>query len=219
MNSKLLPCLALVLGGGLFVGNCHAAIVYPKAPEGGRKLVYEQVAWTLQATPSFYKGLRIEDVTIADPCQSYSVGLADLASGKLLSVTKLGYGGGWQYLLIHGTNAVGAAFLTADEKTGKALKCVELAGTGFSNGRLEALQIAEQLPQVKKQDYELRSLDMPWLLFSAVWLHGKSNDIIVPLPDRWKRWNRDQPYSEGEIMKILKPEAQRKLKFPPGMVD
>jgi hypothetical protein len=123
------------------------------------------------------------------------------------------------YLLIHGTNAVGVAFLTADEKTGKSLKCVELAGTGFSNGRLEALLIAEQLPQVKKQDYELRSLDMPWLLFSAVWLHGKSNDIIVPLPDHWKRWNRDQPYSEGEIIKILKPEAQRKLKFPPGMVD
>jgi len=62
-------------------------------------------------------------------------------------------------------------------------------------------------------------LDMPWLLFSAFWLHGKSDDIIIPLPDRWGRWNGYQAYSESEMVKRLKPEAKKKLKEPRGMVD
>jgi hypothetical protein len=38
----------------------------------------------------------------------------------------------------------------------------------FPNETLEALRMAEQLPQVKKQDYELRRLDIPSILFVAV---------------------------------------------------
>ena len=36
MKPKIILGLALVLSG-----NCHAAIVYPKAPDGGRQIVYE----------------------------------------------------------------------------------------------------------------------------------------------------------------------------------
>ena len=35
MNPKPLHCLALVLSCGL---NCHAAIIYPKAPVGGKQI-------------------------------------------------------------------------------------------------------------------------------------------------------------------------------------
>ncbi len=203
MKPKLLLCLAVVLSGGFLIDSSQAAIIYPKAPEGGKQIVAKFL------DPKLVKPLgitNVNDLTIADPYQSYSF---DVASGERLSAAKPGVGGGWQYLLVQGTNAVGVAFVTADEKTGKALKCIELAGSGFSDGTLEALRIAEQLPQVKKQDYELRFLDMPWLVFRAVWLHGKPDEIIIPLPDRWKRWNGNQPYSEDEIIKILKPEAER----------
>jgi hypothetical protein len=142
MKPKLILWLALVLSG-----NCYAAIVYPKAPDGGRQMVYKMASETIHSNPSFFKGLGIEDLTIADPYQSYSVGSTDLASGKLLSAVKCGYGGGWQYLLMHGTNAVGLAYLKADEKTGNALKCYELDQAGSSVGRIQALQIAGQLSQ------------------------------------------------------------------------
>jgi hypothetical protein len=203
MNCKIILCLALVLGG-----NCHAAIVYPKAPEGGRQIVYEHVGEILRSDPRFFGGLRLEDLTIAEPHRWYSVGLTDLASGRLLSAAE---SRSWRYMLIHGTNAVGLAQLFADEKTGKALKFIGLYQTDFSD---EALRVAKQLPQIKKQDYELRRLESPGVLFHAVWLHGKSDDIIIPLPNTFGRWNAYQPYSESQMLKLLKPEAKKVLKAP-----
>jgi hypothetical protein len=213
MKNKLLLCLALVLSG-----HCHAAIVYPKAPDGGRQIVYDNASETLRHDPRFLGGFRIEELTIGDPYRDYGVrDLTKLASGQLLSATESG--GGWMYLFIHGANAVGAAGLIADEKTGKALRFNGLYETDFSNETLEALRMAEQLPQVKKQDYEIRRLDIPTILFVAVWLHGKSDDIIIPLGATFGRWNALQPYSESEMIKLLKPEAKKKLKEPPGMFD
>ena len=210
MKSKIILCLALVLGS--VGGNCDAAIVYPKAPDGGRQIVIENASEILRSDPRFLGGFRIEELTIADPYQDYGVGLANLASGQLLSVAKSG--GSWMYLLMHGTNAVGAAGLIADEKTGKALKSNGLYETDFPNETLAALQMAEQLPQVRKQDYELRRLDSPGILFVAVWLHGKSDDIIIPLGATFGRWNALQPYSESQMIKLLKPEAKKRLKNP-----
>ena len=212
MKPKLLLGLALVL-----CGNSFAAIVYPQAPDGGQPMVYHLANMSPQQVPGFFGGLRAEDLTIAEPYQSYHVGTTNLLAGKLVATAKVGNGGGWQYLLTHETNEVGIAYLKADEKTGKALKCYQIGP--YHHGRLEALRIAEQLPQVKKQDYELRSLDLPWFFFQAVWLHGKSDDIFIPLPDNWNRWKAYQPFSESEMIKILKPIAQEKLNQPPGLPD
>jgi len=212
MNPKPFLCLALVV----LSGHCHAAIVYPKAPDGGRQIVYENAAQILRTDSRCLGGFRLEDLTIADPCRNYGVGLKDLTSGRFLSAARVG---GWTYLFIHGTNAVGMGELIADEKTGKALKANGLGSSNFSNETLEALRIAKELPQVKKSDYELRHLDIPAVYFVAVWLHGKSDDIIIPLPNTFGRWNAYQPYSESQMVKLLKPEAKKKLKEPAGMLD
>ena len=212
MKTKLLLCLALVLSGGLLAGNCNAAIINPKAPDGGRQIVSENASNILRSDPHFLGGYRLEELTIADPYRDYGVGLKDLASGQLLSAAKSG--GEWTYLFIHGTNAVGAAGLIADEKTGKTLKSNGLYETDFSNETLAALRMAEQLPQLKKQDYEFRRLDIPAVCFVAVWLHRESDDIIIPLPPTFGRWNACQPCSESQMIKLLKPEAKKVLKQP-----
>ena len=195
MKPKLFLGLALVLSG-----HCYAAIVYPKAPDGGKQVVAKYL------DPDLLNGLKItnyENLTVADPLAEYDAGA--LVSGKFLSTAKLVL---WRYLLMQGTNAVGAMELNADKKRGEYLKFNSLGKSQFDNSVLEAIRIAEQLPQVKKQDYELRYL---WLHFfvPAIWLHGESNDIIIPLTDYWKRWNAYQPYSEGEIIKILKPFVEQ----------
>jgi hypothetical protein len=110
MKPKLILCLALVLSG-----NCDAAIIYPKAPDGGRQMVYEFASEILRTDPHFFKDLHLDDLVIADPYRSYFVGLTNLAAALLLSVAKSG-SHSWQYLLIHGTNA-GIAYLNADDKT------------------------------------------------------------------------------------------------------
>jgi hypothetical protein len=216
MNPKSLICLALVLSGGL---NCPAAITYPKAPEGGKQIVEKDL------DPQLLKPLgitNVADLTIDHPFAVYVGG--ELTPGKFLSTAQLVT---WRYLLIQGTNVVGAVELRANEK----LKFVSLGKSLWDNSTPEAIRIAEQLPQVKRQDYELRCLGMiPY--YPAIWLHGESNDIIIPLPDRWVNWKAYQPnlyqpyYSENQILGILKPIMEReraawaKLNFnPPRQPD
>ena len=66
MKPKLLLCLALVLSG-----NCFAAIIYPKAPDGGQQLVTANANEILRSDPSFLAGFRIEELTIASPYRNY----------------------------------------------------------------------------------------------------------------------------------------------------
>ena len=47
--------------------------------------------------------------------------------------------------------------------------------------------------------------------FVAVWLHGKSDDIIIPLPPNHYGKKAYQPYTEQAIIKLLKPEAENIL--------
>ena len=209
MNSKTILCLSLLLAG-----HARASITYPPAPEGGRRMVEENAGEILQSDPRFLGGYHLTELTIAAPYRSYGVGPGDLAEGRLLSVAKSR--GNWMYLFLHETNAVGMGGLIADEKTGKALKSNGLYQTDFSIETLAALHVAEQLPQVKKQDYELRRLDCPSILFVAVWLHSKSDDIIIPIGPTFGRWNALQPYAEGQMSKLLQKEARKKLQEPSG---
>jgi hypothetical protein len=106
---------------------------------------------------------------------------------------------------------VGAAELMTEQTNGTVMKFAGLDTSDFPRETLEAMRRAEQLPQIKAQDFELRRLDCPSVLFVAVWLHGKSDDIIIPLPPTGGRWNAYQPYSESEMIKLLQPEAEKKL--------
>lgn len=122
--------------------------------------------------------------------------------------------GCWRYLLVYGTRAIGAAEFIVDEKAGNALKLNPQEQTdyadsdSFADQMLIALREAEKLPQVKKQDYELRYLDMhldrPYDYVVAAWLHGQSDDIIIPLPPTWGWLNDYQPYSESQFTRIIK---------------
>src|SRR5690242_2842439 len=203
MKPKLILGLALVLGGGLTSLNCQAAIVYTKPPEGGKLIVLKYL------TPQDLKFLgvsRVDDLTIAKPCGDY-VGGTNLVAGKFLSFARLA---SWRYLLMQGTNAVGVMELNADGKLGKLLKFVSLTKSNANNPseEVEALRKAVQLPQVQQQDYEVRYLNMAPANFFAIWLHNATGDIIMPLPPAWGKWNVYQPYSESQIVAILKPEME-----------
>ncbi len=196
---KILLCLALV-----WSSSCVAAIVYPKASDGGRQIVYKNLDL------KFLGVSRIEDLAIAAPHRGYLVGLTNLAAGHFLSAAKPYC---WRYPLSQGTNGVGAAVLNADAKSGKARGFNSLEKSGFANETAEALRIAEQLPQIKKQDYELRYLNIPAVSFVAVWLHAKSDDIIIPLPPTSGGLNANQPYSESQIISLLKARAETAMKW------
>jgi hypothetical protein len=205
MKSRFILGLGLVL-----CGNCGAAIIYPKAPDGGRDTVATNVAPGLQYDAGFFHGLKMRDLTVAKPYREYYVvDLRHLVAGNLLRGTETH---SWRYLLMHGTNAVGAATLT-DAPQG-ALKYNDVQRPFFPNAPLDALCAAEKLPQIKKQDYEVRSLGIASLNFMAVWLHGQSDDIIIPLPPTFGRFNENQAYSESQVIKVLRKDAQDVIKHP-----
>ncbi len=79
---------------------------------------------------------------------------------------------------------------------------------------LQAIRVAEALPQVKQRDYEVRHLNMfPPVAFDALWLHAESDDIFLPIP-RLPQSNglgglkAYQPYSEAQVLEVLKPRAR-----------
>jgi len=206
-SNKTILCLALVLSG-----YCRAAIIYPEAPGGGRNIVVTNVGPILSHDTSFFNGLKIEDLTVAEPYREYYVtNLALLASGHMLSATA---SRSWRYVLMHGTNAVGAASLIYGGTNGSALKYNDVQRPFSPDAPLEALRAAEKLPQTKKQDYEVRALNIAPLNFMAVWLHGESDDIIIPLPPTFGRFNEYETYSEAEIIKVLKKDAGDVIKHP-----
>jgi hypothetical protein len=207
MKLKIILGLVLLLSSGLFGHNCHAVIVYPKAPDGGREIVAKYLD---PQSLKFLKVSRIEDLIIAQPFAEYYVtNLTNLSSRNFLAAAKPR---GWLCLLTQGTNAVGELGLMPDKQSGKGLKFSYLKRTDSTNTTLEALRIAERLPQLKNQDYELRRLDIAPILFAAVWLHRKSDDILIPLPPTFGRWNAYQTYSESQMLMLLKPEVEKTLK-------
>src|ERR1022692_211021 len=158
MKPKLLLGLALVLNG-----YCRAAIVFPKAPDGGREIVVTNVSPILDHDTRFFNGLKMEDLTVAKPYREYYVtNLAMLASGHMLSATA---SRSWRYLLMHGTNAVGAASLVSGGTNGSALTYNDVQQPFFPDAPLDAMRAAEKLPQTKKQDYEVRALNIAPLNF------------------------------------------------------
>jgi hypothetical protein len=202
MKSKLLLGLALVLSG-----QCFAAIIYPQAPDGGREMV---IKYLDPQSLKFLKVSSVEDLTIAEPFKEYHVAnLSNLSSQNFLSTAQRGL---WVYPLMQGTNAVGEMGLGTDKQSGTGLKFNYLKKTASTNATLEGLRIAEQLPQIKNQDYEFRRLNLAPILFHSVWLHGKTDDILIPLPPTFGRWNAYQPYSESQMLVLLKPEVEKARK-------
>jgi hypothetical protein len=204
MNKKLLLGLALVLSG-----YCHADIIYPQEPEGGRQMVMQFASEFVGKNLPPFKGIETtNDLSFWHALPCYSAG--DLASGHLLVGATSGWNGQqpWKYVFLHGTSVVGNAFLLMDEKAEKPIKCTSLGNDAFSEETIEALQTAERWPQVQAQDYEIRLLNDMLVSFEAVWLHGKTNDIVIPLPPTYGRLDAYQPYSESQIIKILAETMQ-----------
>ncbi len=202
MNSKFLLCLALVLGG-----DCHAAIIFPAAPKAGRQIAYEKVSRVLQAFPQSFRGLTTNDLTITNALAMYDFSAQDVISNNLLSATKLT---GWLYPFMHGTNAVCYVPLATNPNDGTLSKRGGVFGGQDVRNMLVALQKANGLPEVEKQEYECRYL-MIFLSFRAIWFHGKTDDVIIPMPPVYYGMKANQPYSEKEIIMLLKPEAENIL--------
>lgn len=208
MKLRLFLSLALVLGGAFTVLNGNAGILYPQAPNGGEQAISNALALSFLGQIDHLPPAKDFTIGRPFPVYFYTVDYTNLFSGQLLSATKFA---GWCYLLTYGTNSAELQ-LPYDEKKREwpEIGCLFYPPVQIGcDPVLETLQAVEQLPQIKKQDYELRYLDFMDLQFYAFWLHGKSSDIIIPVPV-YGKWQDYRPYSEGETIEILKRSIEEK---------
>ena len=198
MKFRLLLACMLFLG---LIGP--AAITYPAAPEGGKEAALQSLSHALKP----FRVDRVEDLAISAPCQIYRVELTNLAAGDLVSAAHPGYACGWECLVLKGPKAGGLCFLWADRVTGKVTNCLAVADEVAGKWQA-AISVAEQVPVVKQRDYAIRFVDVGLPQFRAVWLHGRSEDIFIPLyDDRGGRLKALQTYTEKELIRVWQPMA------------
>ena len=129
MKPKLLLCLALVLSGGL---NCPAAIIYPKAPDGGQQVIRETFTG---AVPQHLPLPRRLSNRRFDHRQSLPGLFRRADESGFRSIAPGGPGGYLAVFLTHGTNAVGAAELMIDPTNSPTLRFAGLDTVTFPRKR------------------------------------------------------------------------------------
>jgi hypothetical protein len=217
MKSKLLLCLALVLSGTTLIEKCHAAITFPKQAEKYRTIAYQKtVSFYHDANPGLApapKNLQIDKLNVTNGFREYWVDDQSVLSGTFLPRTN-STSLEWSYMIMCGTNMVGIMVLAWETNhwsfggtisSGAALK-------GQQDPIWVGLEKAERLPQVKSRNYEFRTLGFSPDDSPMIWLHGDSEDILIPLSNGYGKWKAYKPYSEKQIVKLLKPEAEEELK-------
>ena len=208
MKTKIQSNTAVVTWAGVLIGwillgvagSCEAAIVFPKAPAGGRQMAIAH------ARDKHFRLIPESSVTLAAPYMGYFSGGDELIAGDFLSAARPGR---WRYVFSRDNKPIATVVLeVADKKTGQALdyNSVEFP---FANEVL-ALQKARELPQVQRSDYEVRFLQSVSPPFVGLWLHGESDDLIMPLPPTvGRRFEAYRAYPASQITAVLKPEAER----------
>jgi hypothetical protein len=170
------------------------AITFPKAPEGGQRIVHEFISHTLLAGPCILKNAEIEDLTIVNPHQAYTLVQGEKTSRMTLSTANPNL---WQYFIMRGDEAIALARLKV---AGGILKVTELQTP--ATGLNLALKKAQRLPQVGIRDYEFRFLNIrPFLC--AAWIYNAFDNIFYLLPPTYKRFDTNTPYSEDRFIEIL----------------
>jgi len=193
--------LKFILLPALFLSACcNAGLIYVDPPKEDQEIVYNYVRKILQPDTAFSNNLHSADFRIAAPFQNYFVEPGDVAAGRLLSATK---SGAWQFHVFRGTNVIGIAYCMFDPNSGKPRASVEFSTIAYP---MEPVIMAEQLPQIKRQDYEVRIFGASF--FRGLWLHAKTNDIFIPANDGFGKLQAFRPYSEAQLIKILQPYEQ-----------
>ena len=216
-------------------GDLQGALIFPKPPDGAQALAAtnlssraQQNARAAERTQISKRGrvqtsqlTNVAELTFAFPHRNY-VNVAGWLQGVPLSTAVSSNAWRWQFLLLKGTNAVGAARVAPVGETGRSMQ-VSIEESPIQESPLlprilRAIRVAEALPQVKQRDYEVRHLDMyPPIAFDALWLHAESEDIFLPIPPPPVPDNPGedlgglkayQPCSEAQLLEVLRPRVR-----------
>ncbi len=237
--ASLITCLAVAGILLSLAGNLQAALVFPKPPEGAQALAATNLNYRAQQNAKNAERARtskrgrgqtsqltnVAELTFAFPHREY-VNVWSWLDGVPLSIAVSSNAWHWRFLLLKGTNAVGAASVAPAGQTGTPMQATSIQESSILPRILRAIRVAEALPQVKQRDYEVHHLDMfPPVAFDALWLHAESDDIFLPIPpppvpdnpgENLGGLKAYEPHTEAQLLEVLKPRM-RNLDTSPGI--
>jgi hypothetical protein len=194
-------------------------IVFPPDPQRGKAdlpSVFERLASEPRTGWFGLAPNRAPTLDHSRPHRVYTVGLDDLANGRLLSSAKPI---AWRYFLTGSDGKIiGETEFELNDPAeppdvATALKTRSVSTGPFPAATAEALQVAELFDEVTRSVFEPRFLKIAAVYFAALWLHDEANDLIVPIGKTAKGLEPNKAYLENQVLAVLQPIAQRNLEF------
>lgn len=156
------------------------------------------------AQPTALGGAAPGDLEPTDPHEVYVLDLADLANAD--DPLAAARPAGWRFLLSEQGQAVSAAVTT---RTPNGEHRFALFNSGpYVGATRSALAEAAELPEVADRDMQVRLLTVPALHLTAVWLHGDSDDVLLPLPPAPAQVTANQPHPANDLLRTLRDPAR-----------
>jgi hypothetical protein len=152
-----------------------------------------------------------EGLDLAAPHVVYTLNLDDIARGVGLESARPTT---WRYLLVRGDRALASAEVYTQD---------DLGATGYAHTNegqfvaetMEAIEVAEELPEVADGEYELRLLRIPALYLMALWLKDQvgDKDLLLPMRPSPTPISAHHAYVESALFEILRPLATKQLEL------
>lgn len=182
---------------------------FPTPPQGGKTAVVDglkvltgpSTRVAAAGAPAPASGLQV-----MEPYAIYSIPLDDIVLKGLDAAELIG----WRYLIVSGQNVTQAAEIFT--KRGGAPRLNALT-TSHARQMEDVFAKAEALPQVAKADYEIRSLRVPALYVTALWLKDLQGnaDLFLMVPHVFPPFDAQKVYDRLDFLADLKSAAVKRL--------
>jgi hypothetical protein len=141
------------------------------------------------------------------PERVYVLHLDDIAAGHGLAAAKPN---AWRFYAgtLHGT---AVAINVGEPARGKKGRMTSLSHGHYVQKVFKEVQAVEELPQVKRQNYELRRLKIPAVM-GAFWLASPADagDLVVPYSTLIHGFKKMKVYRAGAFLTLLRPYALKR---------
>jgi hypothetical protein len=141
---------------------------------------------------------------IAAPHKRYTITLKNVLKGELDRASF----SGWRFIVLDAMKPIATVSLRVDRKTRKLLFSHFGYGS-FVRNTVKGIHRAEKLDDA---DYELRLLTIPGLNVVALWLAGKKEDHLMPIPPTHRVLKPFSIQSPAVFFERIRTAAKARLK-------
>jgi hypothetical protein len=116
---------------------------------------------------------------------------------------------GWRYFVLRGETTVATAQVSEDKDERISFSNINFGALAESTAR--AIEVAQELADVKKRDYNLAVLEVPALYLAVLWLKSTGSNILVPLEPSPRGVEANRPYTQQELDSAVFVLAQQRM--------